>query len=105
MARNSCRNPWTNFINARIAKTFPTISGQSFQLSLDIFNLPNLISSSWFQNKQTCFYEGCAAVNIIGQAPSGESINSLNSSGVNYLNAISPSWNRYRLLLSGSYTF
>jgi len=105
MARNSCRNPWMNFINARLAKSFPTINGQSFQVSLDIFNLPNLISSSWFQNRETCGYEGCAVVNIVGQAPSGESINTINASGVNYLNAIVPSQNEYRLELSGTYTF
>ncbi len=107
--RNSCRNPWTNFINARIAKSFPTVSGQSFEISLDIFNLPNLISSSWFQNKQTSYYEELAAVNIVGKATAGttpgESINTINTSGVNALNSIYASWNRYRLLLSGKYIF
>jgi Carboxypeptidase regulatory-like domain/TonB dependent receptor-like, beta-barrel len=105
MARNSCRNPWMNFLNARVAKSIPTINGHALQISLDIFNLPNLISSHWLQNKETCSYEGCAVANIVGQAPSGESINTINSSGVNYLNAIVPSQNRYRLLLSATYSF
>ena len=30
-----------------VSKSFPTLHGQSFEISLDIFNLPNLISSSW----------------------------------------------------------
>jgi hypothetical protein len=106
VGRNTCRNPWTNFFNARIAKSFPTVHGQAFEVSLDIFNLPNLISSSWGQNKQTSYYEELAAVNIVGQdATTGESINTLNPAGINALNSIVPTWNRYRLLLSGKYTF
>jgi hypothetical protein len=104
--RNSCRNPWTNFINARIAKTFPTMRGQSLEVSLDIFNLPNLINSSWFQNKQTSYYEELAAVNIVAADPTThESINTLNTAGINALNSIQASQNRYRLLLSGKYIF
>ena len=102
--RNTCRNPWTNFINARIAKSFPTLHGQSFQVSLDIFNLPNLISSSWGLNKQTSSYEDDAILNLVGQQPNGEGIYTMTGS-INYVNAIVPSYNRYRLELSGQYTF
>ena len=106
--RNTCRNPWTNFINARIAKSFPTINGQSFEVTLDIFNLPNLISSSWGVNRQTSAYEDNAVLNLVGQQTTGnhigQGIYTLTSS-VNYENAIVPTWNRYRLELSGRYTF
>ncbi|OYV65941.1 MAG: hypothetical protein B7Z72_11940, partial [Gemmatimonadetes bacterium 21-71-4] len=105
LARNTCRNPWTTFINARLAKSFPTVHGQSFQVSLDIFNLPNLISSSWGVNRQTTGYENQTILYRVGQNPTThQGIYSLGG-GINYVNSIYPDWNRYRLLLSGRYTF
>lgn len=104
LARNTCRNPWTNFINARIAKSFPTINGQSFQVTLDIFNLPNLINSGWFQNRQTSGFEDVAILQRSGTQANGQGIYTLTGS-INYVNSIVPTWNRYRLELSGQYTF
>jgi outer membrane receptor protein involved in Fe transport len=45
MSRNSCRNPWQTFLNARVSKTFSTFGGQSMEISADIFNLPRLFGS------------------------------------------------------------
>jgi hypothetical protein len=104
LKRNTCRNPWTNFINARITKVFPTLHGQSFQVSLDIFNLPNLISSSWGVNRQTSSFEDNAILNLVGQQANGQGIYTL-TSGINFYNSIVASWNRYRLLVSGKYVF
>jgi hypothetical protein len=39
MERNSCRNPWQGFIDARLAKTFSTFRGQSIEVAADMFNL------------------------------------------------------------------
>src|SRR3989449_2854994 len=33
LPRNTCRNPWMNFLNARLAKVFNTVRGQSFERS------------------------------------------------------------------------
>ena len=104
MGRNTCRNPWTSFLNARVAKSFPTMNGQSFQVSLDIFNLPNLISSSWGVNRETTPYENQGVLQRVGTQTNGQGIYKLGY-GVNYVNSVVPSWNRYRLLLSGQYTF
>ncbi len=42
LTRNTCRNPWRNLFDARLAKVIPTVSGQSFELSLDVFNVLRL---------------------------------------------------------------
>ena len=47
MRRNSCRNPWTNSTDARFSRLFPTIRGQSLELTLDVFNLLHLVNGGW----------------------------------------------------------
>jgi hypothetical protein len=53
LPRNSCRDPWVNFLNARIAKVIPTVGGQSIELSADIFNLLHLVNHDWGQVRTT----------------------------------------------------
>ena len=45
--RNSCRSPWQNRLDMRIAWEVPTISGQNVELIADVFNVLNLLSSDW----------------------------------------------------------
>ncbi len=47
MTRNSCRNGWLGALNARLATTVPLAGGQHLEITADVFNLPNLISSRW----------------------------------------------------------
>jgi hypothetical protein len=47
MQRNSCRTPWTKFMNASVRQSLPTVRGQHFILQLDIFNLLNLLNKRW----------------------------------------------------------
>src|SRR5262249_23259363 len=47
LARNSCRQPWISELDARFTKVVPTANGQSLTLSLDCFNLLNLLHSDW----------------------------------------------------------
>jgi hypothetical protein len=46
MLRNSCRNPWTSETSARFARTFP-LGGRALTLTVDVFNLLNLVSARW----------------------------------------------------------
>jgi hypothetical protein len=43
MRRDACRNPWVNFLDARLAKRFGTLRGQSIELTANIFNLPAML--------------------------------------------------------------
>ena len=50
--RGDCRNPWQHIVDARLAKTFTTVRGQSAELSLDFFNLLNGLKSKWGQRNE-----------------------------------------------------
>src|SRR2546426_2898305 len=52
-ARNSCRDPWFGTLNARLTKAFPTLSGQSLELSADVYNVLNLLNRRWGQSRFT----------------------------------------------------
>ena len=103
LQRNTCRNPWQNYLSARLTKTFPTMRGQSFQVTLDIFNLPNLISSSWGVINSTTGFENQAILNVSGYdtVHNRSQYTLLNMTGRNVIQL----GTRYRLLLSGRYTF
>jgi len=47
MERNSCRQPWSSELDARLTKVLPTARGQSLELSADCFNLLNLLNRGW----------------------------------------------------------
>jgi len=42
LQRNTCRNPWVNFLDARLTKVVRTVSKQSLELDLDVFNVLRL---------------------------------------------------------------
>jgi len=52
LPRNSCRNRWTNLLNARMTKTV-SLGGQSLEMGADVFNVLNLISRRWGQHRFT----------------------------------------------------
>ena len=99
MRRNSCRNPWTNTTNARLSKVFPTIRGQSLELTLDVFNLLHLVDSDWGTVR---FVDGTALLEQIGY-------DAANGRGVYRLlpprrNALDLDASRWRLQLGARYS-
>jgi len=57
MERGSCRNPWSKFLDLRLAKVIPTMTGQSFQVTADIFNFLNLLDRDWGIDRSTAGFE------------------------------------------------
>lgn len=49
--RNEGVNPFAATIDARIMKSFKTFKTQSLELSVDIFNVANLIDKEWGRNR------------------------------------------------------
>src|ERR1043166_7769394 len=47
MLRNSCRTPWTKFMNLSARQSLRTLHGQNFILQLDVFNFLNLLNKNW----------------------------------------------------------
>ena len=56
MRRNSCRNPWVSFVDARVSKTFPTLRGQSIELIANMYNVMALLGIGG-ENRVTSFNE------------------------------------------------
>jgi hypothetical protein len=52
-ARNSCRSPAFATLDARVTKAFAPHDTGPFDMSVDIFNVPNLIRGSWGLIRQT----------------------------------------------------
>ncbi len=67
LERNACRNPWQDFFNLRIGWTTPQVKGSGIELTLDIFNFLNFLSSDWGLTKQvSAFEEGPAFLSVAG---------------------------------------
>ncbi|MFI5312344.1 MAG: TonB-dependent receptor plug domain-containing protein, partial [Gemmatimonadales bacterium] len=49
MARNTCRAPWTNTSIATVRQALVVTRGRALTAQLDVFNVLNLLSSSWGQ--------------------------------------------------------
>ena len=47
MARNSCRGSWVNTSNASVRQSLQTIGGHNVSMQLEVFNVLNLLNSSW----------------------------------------------------------
>jgi hypothetical protein len=47
LRRNSCRNPWGSYTEARFSRIFPAAHGRSLELALDVFNLLHLLDRDW----------------------------------------------------------
>jgi hypothetical protein len=46
VARNSCREPWSNTTIASVRQSIP-VGGRTLQAQLEVFNMLNLLSSRW----------------------------------------------------------
>jgi hypothetical protein len=51
--RNACRNPWQNYLNARLSWAIPTVSGHTLEITADMLNVLNFINSGWGLIRQT----------------------------------------------------
>jgi len=101
MERNSCRNPWINRLDARIQKLIPTFGGQTMILSLDVFNLLNMIDSDWGLVRTTSAFEGQSLVRLRGwDTLNDRGIYSLSLPIVNRVDPIASVW---RIQLGGKY--
>ena len=65
MERNSCRNPWINTLNARLAAFIP-LPGQSLEISADLFNMLNLLDGGWGLEKRTSQFETATLLRAAG---------------------------------------
>ncbi|MGE0442690.1 MAG: TonB-dependent receptor [Gemmatimonadales bacterium] len=66
MDRNSCRNPWVGFLDARLAKYITVPGGNRMEISADIFNLLNLMNGDWGLQRETSGFEEFNFLRVVG---------------------------------------
>jgi hypothetical protein len=77
MERNSCRNPWQGFVDARLAKSFRTIRNQRIELMANMFNVLSFLGVGGTV-RQTTGFENVAILSRTGyNSASGRGIYSL----------------------------
>src|SRR6266851_3203332 len=55
--RSACRNPWQDFVDMRLFWISPNLKGQHIEVQWDIFNVLNLLNSSWGHLNQVAQFE------------------------------------------------
>src|SRR5256886_5582892 len=53
LPRNACRNPWQDYLNARVSWAIPTVSGHTLEITADMLNVLNFINSGRGLIRQT----------------------------------------------------
>ncbi len=116
MERNSCRNPWIKFVDLRLGKVVPTLSGQRFEVTADIFNFLNLIKKNWGVNRETSGFEESNFLTLAtgagGSYDNRGTASQSDDRGKYVVPAVLPSLrkalvnsSRWRIQLGGKYTF
>jgi len=106
--RNGAREKWQQYLDMRITQDIPDLWGMgTFQVSLDILNLPNLLSSSWgkVENAGLGTYElvtlkGFVTNNGVANTP----VYSFSKRSNNSVYTISDIASRWRMQLGVRYT-
>ncbi len=104
LERNSCRNPWFGTLNARLTKAFPTVAGQSLELSADVYNVLNLVNRRWGQSRLTALNPpGQPMLRLVGyDASAGRGIYRLQLPGLRQIQDLASRW---QMELSVRYVF
>jgi len=102
MERNSCRNPWQTFFNARLAKTFTTRGEQRLEVSADIFNVLALLQLGGEVRSVGSF----EAINMLSSSSYNATLGrSVYSVSLPTLNRVDNFLSRYQIMLGAKYMF
>ncbi|HVF40050.1 MAG TPA: hypothetical protein VM939_09120, partial [Gemmatimonadaceae bacterium] len=66
MKRNSCRNPFVTSLDGRVSKKFHGRASRGFEVSADLFNIPNMLNSNWGLLRETASREETGLVTLVG---------------------------------------
>lgn len=103
MERNSCRNPWQTFFNARLSKVVRTVRGQSVEIMADMFNVLSWLKQDWGLVRETAQFEQQSLLTLRGYNTSiGRGIYSLS---LPTRERISTSASRWRLQVGARYNY
>ena len=109
LERNSCRQPWIGFLNARLTKVLPAGRGHAVQLSIDLFNALHLLDSDWGLIRFTSTGSGTGSFGRVGllelvgyDVEQGRGVYRVLEP---QFRQVDPEGSRWRLRLSTRYTF
>jgi len=104
LARNSCRNPWFGTLNARVTKGFATVSGQSLEVTADVYNALNLVNRRWGQSRLTALNPPAQPMlQLVGyDASAGRGVYRLQLPGLRQIQDLASRW---QMELSVRYVF
>ena len=108
MERNGCRNPWQNILNARVGWQLVIHGRQTMDFTLDVFNLLNLLSSSWGLIRETGNFASAGGENVpLLKLRGQDAANGRNQYEVTLppTNVINIEASRWRLQLGARYAF
>jgi hypothetical protein len=107
LERNSCRNAWSNLLNARLATSVPVTGGQRVELSWDIFNLLNMFDRDWGAFKQvSAFEEGPSFLRATGyDAANDRPIYNFAPPSTVERTVLGPNSSRWRMQFGAKYSF
>lgn len=106
--RGACRNPWEDFLDMRIAWQSPKFKGeQQIEVQWDIFNVLNLVNSSWgHANSVATFETGPAFLRAVGyDAANQRPIYNFIPPATLVNTVYSPTSSRWRMQLGARYMF
>lgn len=110
MQRNSCRNRAVASFDARIGKLFHQANARGFGLSVDVFNVPNLVNRNWGLVRETSSAEFADWISLTGwdaarNRPRYTVVNTANTLILPPINRVVPSRSRWRAQIGARYDF
>jgi Carboxypeptidase regulatory-like domain/TonB dependent receptor len=105
MQRNTCRNPGVSRLDVRLGKPISFGGTRAFELTADIFNLPNLLHHQWGLMRETIAGEALPLLAVAGwDAASGRPVYTI-PSVLPSRNHVLVDDSRWRIQLGGRYNF
>jgi len=106
MARNSCRNGWLGFLNARLTQVVPMAGGQRIEVTADVFNMLNLINSLWGRYRDITTSPSVTLLTLVGWDTANErGMYRLSSNSVPARGVVDDVASRWRVQLGARYAF
>ena len=100
MARNSCREPWSNVTIASLRHSIP-VARRSLEMQVDVFNVLNLLRSNWGHRREAATLLLQHDRQVATQSQGSMSVFLLNPSSLDW--ATSPVESSYQLQLAVRY--
>jgi hypothetical protein len=108
MSRDSCSNPWYNTLDLSLRQRLPQIGDHKVSLSLDIYNLMNLVNNNWGKIRTFTANTEASVLTVASRDAAGNPIYTFNpifASNSQIFTAFNAPYQFYQMQLSLRYSF